>query len=482
MLVASAVALAVARAAVAPDGFEDRDGLYFARGVERYSMEELRPFWPGYPVYIGLGRLAAAAAGDVSRGLHILSALASGFTLLPIVVIAAELARRTGTPSRPAALLAAVLWAASPLAWAVGSQVFSESPALFFVLSAIAVGLRGTGIAGAAAMGALAGLGVGCRPPYAVLVPAVAAAHPAWDAGPGRRRTVFGSGAAFALTCAAWLGWQLVHEGPFGYARAARTIIVGFLYHHGGGMLTDPGLGRRLARLAETTCAQGFAAWPAAGAPTSRLLVIGLVLAAALAVRCLFRAPDALARRLVATGLLTYGGAVVIAHHPGYARYVLPLVALFSVVLPLALPRCERRAWPAAIGAGVLVVAAAGPIVSFQARHPVLGLEVTRWLQSRSRPVVVVSLYDEYLPFFLDRAGLKWERSKPDALGERATAMAREGQEVFSTLGPSQVRPEAWTLAAEFQRGDRVEPQAPREVVLFRLTAEPPPPGEGALP
>jgi hypothetical protein len=44
-----------------PTGVDSLDAVFFVRGLTRYSVLEARPHWPGYPVYMAVGRLVALA-------------------------------------------------------------------------------------------------------------------------------------------------------------------------------------------------------------------------------------------------------------------------------------------------------------------------------------------------------------------------------------------------------------------------------------
>ena len=57
---------------------DDYDSIGFTRAIERYDLAALRPHFPGYPVYVALGKLAAAAGVAPLTALTLVSALAGG--------------------------------------------------------------------------------------------------------------------------------------------------------------------------------------------------------------------------------------------------------------------------------------------------------------------------------------------------------------------------------------------------------------------
>lgn len=461
------LAVAALRRSIAPDGFADRDGFFFAQAVERYSLMETRPFWPGYPVFIGIVRLATVVAGDAMAALHAVSAAASALAAIPLGVAAGRLAARTGGHAGAAALVAGGLWTASPLVWVVGSQSYSEPVALLFVLSALAVSTAAPGgRAAAAAIGILAGIAVGCRPPYAELLPALALVHPAWRLeGAARRASWRTTLVAFAAACAAWMGWQILHEGPRDYLAAARVMLVGHVRHFGGSMTLDPDVIGRARALLRTAMGHGLGAYGLqAGATTAAWTIVVTAALAAGGWRAA-RASDGTARRLLLGLLVVYGGVVYVAHDVRYGRYALPLVAALAIAAALSVPG-GARAWAAGgalVAAGLLVAA---PVVRAHAARPVLGIEVARWLAARPGAFVLVSMRDDYLPFFLDRRKVGWTRVTPELVWPRTAEVSGPGREVFSTL-PPRTRPEEWDLAGRFPRGGAIEPHAPREILLF---------------
>src|SRR5678815_4199755 len=63
------------------------DSVLFIRGVIRHSIAEMRPHWPGYAVYMWLGKLLTAALGDPVLALHVISAVSSSLTAWPLALV-----------------------------------------------------------------------------------------------------------------------------------------------------------------------------------------------------------------------------------------------------------------------------------------------------------------------------------------------------------------------------------------------------------
>src|SRR2546428_9907940 len=82
-----AVAL-ILRLTTLPSTPDSEDSVLFIRGVIRFSVAESRPHWPGYPVYIGIGKVTAAILGDPVRALHLVSSISSALMAWPLASIA----------------------------------------------------------------------------------------------------------------------------------------------------------------------------------------------------------------------------------------------------------------------------------------------------------------------------------------------------------------------------------------------------------
>jgi hypothetical protein len=177
---AAAVAAVATRLPFAARRMWDHDSVQFALGVERYDLAAHHPHPPGYPLYIAILKLLAAAGVDALHGMVALSILAAALgaaLIVPLTVrLASAAAQEAGTaPAEGAPLaagaLAAVLYVCNPLLW-----FYDELPLVYAVEGGMTVGLawaalrmadgRGPLLAACAAF-ALAG---GVRPTTLVLL------------------------------------------------------------------------------------------------------------------------------------------------------------------------------------------------------------------------------------------------------------------------------------------------------------------------
>lgn len=150
-LAALALLVALAHVPFIATSLEDIDSVNFALGVRDFDVADHRPHPPGYPVYIGLGKVMAAVVGVFpgaglsseieARALSLLSLLAAAAAVfLSFRAYAALAPVREASPpwstANATALGATGLAVASPLAWTLAVRPMSDLPGLALALAA----------------------------------------------------------------------------------------------------------------------------------------------------------------------------------------------------------------------------------------------------------------------------------------------------------------------------------------------------------
>lgn len=174
------------------------DALYFVHGLDRFSVLEFSPHFPGYPGFIALGRLVKALVGDGQAALFITST-ACALALPP--ACAWTVWRWNGRED--AALTAFFITLAQPLLPDLAVNMLSDSAGLLFVV-------LGLGLTNAPA-GLAWGWALCCRPSYGVMI-AAALVFSRRDRLAMLAGFAIISGACFGLVLA-WEGWAYVDEG-----------------------------------------------------------------------------------------------------------------------------------------------------------------------------------------------------------------------------------------------------------------------------
>ncbi|MCU1349402.1 MAG: hypothetical protein JWO56_2432 [Acidobacteria bacterium] len=154
------VLCAVSRFAAMARSLWDWDETLLCLGMRVYDVARHHPHPPGFPVFIGMARVARLVLHDDFRSLQAVS-LVSGMLLFPaMLMLGRELRLRFEV-----ACIAAALCCFFPNVWFFGGAAFSDVPSLTLVVFAVAFLIRGCRDANAYIAGALLlGLAAGIRP------------------------------------------------------------------------------------------------------------------------------------------------------------------------------------------------------------------------------------------------------------------------------------------------------------------------------
>jgi len=150
-LVALALLVALAHVPFLATSLEDIDSVNFALGVRDFDVADHRPHPPGYPVYIGIGKVLAAVVERLpgarlsseieARALSLVSlmaAVASVFALFRAfsALVPVRTASAPWATVNVTALGATSLTLASPLVWTLAVRPMSDLPGLALALAA----------------------------------------------------------------------------------------------------------------------------------------------------------------------------------------------------------------------------------------------------------------------------------------------------------------------------------------------------------
>ncbi|NBI51410.1 hypothetical protein EIZ48_02325 [Photobacterium alginatilyticum] len=179
------------------------DALNFSRGVERFSVLEFSPHFPGYPAFIGLSRLAAIWVEPViaTVWISLLSAL-----LIPLL-IARLVYLLSG--SMPAALLGSALAYMQPLLASIAISGLSDSAAMMLFMLALIAALQKKDVM----TGLWIGLMLATRPSYFPLALGMLM-FPLWGGYVGSRLRAYGqAGMVITVVGLLSLGFIWFHDG-----------------------------------------------------------------------------------------------------------------------------------------------------------------------------------------------------------------------------------------------------------------------------
>jgi len=474
------------RLATVPDFIESRDGLLFLRGIEHYSVVELRPQWPGYPVYIWAGKLFGLLYNNPILALHMVSILASTLTLWPIAKLALLWYRflKPGESSHAnwVGLTAALAWVLLPLSWLGGSEIFSDPLGLligltFFWLACRSIENRPGSALYLPVAGLLAGLMLGTRLSYLVLL--LPLVYAVWI---NRSQPVFGwkkgplllplaVALCFGLAVTLWLGWQLLMDG-WKYFQAGDTHLVGHYTEWGGSVSTDKNILTRPLRMFETLAVYGLGSWWPGLSFTRLPTTFGLL-------ALLVSGTATLARRKLSPPLLMallwvgpYFAWILLGNDVDLARYEFPLVALLCILVGLGLP---SRKWVKILAIPVISLCMAlvtVPQALEHHTHPPVGEQLATYASQNSGDAAFI-VNDDTSPlifFLVDEAPESYSLrvATPDLEKETAN-LEKSGHTVYVTALPGTALPgNNWVPVARFCRGKFMESRGPLEVWLYQ--------------
>jgi predicted membrane-bound mannosyltransferase len=126
--IATLAALA-ARLALRIDYAEELDSIRFLLALERFDVTQYQPHFPGYPVFVLLGRGFLWLMGSPISALATLCAVCGALLSIPAAALARE------TLGEREAWWAAWLVAANPLLWLHSQMLLSDLPGLLLLKS-----------------------------------------------------------------------------------------------------------------------------------------------------------------------------------------------------------------------------------------------------------------------------------------------------------------------------------------------------------
>jgi hypothetical protein len=422
-LVALALAVGLAHLPFIATSLEDIDSVNFALGLRDFDVADHRPHPPGYPVYIGLGKIVAAVTGPLSgasgastieaRSLSILSLLAAiAATFLVFRVFAAPRATRTDVPPWHTldvpALATTALTLTCPMVWALAIRPMSDLPGLALALAAQACFLTAwwwqttpedgdsrmspDTLAASGRMivlGALiAGLAVGLRTQTLWSTVPLLGVVLVDRIGRGVAGAIIGAMMTFAIGAVTWAVPLLVASGGLGLYLAALGTQAGEDFASGEMLYTNPAP-RLVAMALVHTFVDPWDSVPLAS--------VVLALAAAGALGLLIRERRTLV--VVAGMCLPYLVFHLLFQDTSFTRYATPLVPVVSYLAVRGVGFVSGRAVAPAIAVlSLWAVALAAPTLLEYAAAPAPSVRVVAAMnaEAKASPPAALAMHQTY--------------------------------------------------------------------------------------
>lgn len=340
------------RLAFRVDHDEDIDALRFRLGVERFSVAELRPHAPFYPVFIAAAKVACALGASPRGGLAVVSALAGAAVVALTAILAREIL------GRRAAVIAGALALASPFLWVSSEKLLSDMAGAAVFTMGLALAARARRLPDRApalrtASLVILGLGLGVRLSY---FPIALACLFCFARAEGGGRAWIARSRDLLSGVVIWLVPLTIIGGPRALVVTTMAQGIGHFTRWGGSAITVTSPSLRVHGVVWGIWANVLGgAW--IDAPPIRWAAAP-ILAALIAVAAA-RIRGAVARQPeIAVAAAAYLVWAVLGQNTAYKpRHFLPLAPLFVVAIAGAAEVCARRR-PRATAAAVAVVAA----------------------------------------------------------------------------------------------------------------------------
>jgi len=486
-LALAAVALLL-RLLTAPTAVDSLDAILFVRGLERYSVMEARPHWPGYPVYMAVGHVLALIRGDAEASLRLVSILASSLSVWPLMALVRDWRLSAGSPSGDAgraAVMAGLLWMFCPMSWLVGTEIGSDPLGLLMALIVLWLCSRVAASASPKprpllAAGALAGLLLGVRLPYGSLLLPVGHALRRQALSPGERRRTGRILVAWAVATMVpvmgWLGWQLWKDGATFFEMAHLRLAA----HYGNWterVIANGNWFARPASLARVILVDGLGGWWP-GLPLTRMVVtLGWAVLLVSGLRRL--RTSAVARAMLALWALPYLTMILLFNDVAFARYAFPLVAGLCLLGGLGTPAGQSLALWSMAAMASLLAAVAFPLAWEHRSNPLPGVQWVRYLARHARPersAVVITDQVPVVSLIVEQYAPEFPHALVSLSEMPAVVAAREaeGRRVYST-SPDPTAPQEWTPIACFARNPLLQSRGPWEIWLYEHGGQPAP-------
>lgn len=318
------------------------DALNFSRGVERFSVLEFSPHFPGYPAFIGLSRLAAiwVEPAIASVWISLLSAW-----LIPLL-IARLVYLLSG--SMPAALLGSALAYMQPLLASIALSGLSDSAAMMLFMLALIAALQKKDVM----TGLWIGLMLAARPSYFPLALGMLM-FPLWGDYVGSRLRAYGlAGMAIVVVGAFSLGFIWFHDG-IAYFEEGIRFTRGHFAIWGNTVEGDS------ASIWQWTLAlMKGVGW------LGVLVVIGSLLhAVAGLITKPVKVDSQKLMALIAAIAGLYWVWITVGQNPDNLRHWAPVLFLFFVVFPVQLTWLQKEGVVSARSVPVAVIIASGAVI-----------------------------------------------------------------------------------------------------------------------
>ncbi len=272
----------VSRLMCAGHSLEGWDDVDFALALYDYDLTAYQPHFPGYFLYVAVARGCLALLGDDIAALILPNIVFGSCAVIPIYFLAEKMF------SRPAAILASLLYVINPLCWLQCERPLPDVSSMFFALLALQFGYfsikeSGRSTRRAVFAGWAMGAALGFKPSYfSFMATWLAILWMMFQNAPlnRRKRQILYSVGAFIAAICFWLVPMLWVTGFAAFFVEGYNFTAGHFTDWGGSTATETDVVWRAKEFYQNLFANGLGAWsPGAGFLTlASSLAVGAVI------------------------------------------------------------------------------------------------------------------------------------------------------------------------------------------------------------
>ncbi|GAB6098750.1 hypothetical protein JCM16358_06290 [Halanaerocella petrolearia] len=395
------------------------DAVDFILGIEFYDLSLMQPHFPGYPIYIWLGKFINQWLGSEAQALALLSAILGGLSVLPFYMLVKKLSDQT------IALLAGAYLIFTPLHLILSAKIMSDMTGTFFILLFLyltylswqKIKLRKNYlISSAVILGVALGVRVSYFPYFIIFLISLGL----WYQDTKQVSTLLSAIISFTATNLLWVGWQIIRAGGLDFFQIAIDFTAGHFNDWGGTVVTDSTLGARLIRLIYHNILVAGLGFYQAGDSIIKLLLANFILLGLFGFISTYKKLSSRDKLFIASWLIPYFIWVFFGQNVAKPRHIITLTPLFVIVIFIGwqslLNKSKKIIYFLAIVILVLIITSLPLVTTYKSNLPPV-IKLTHYLNNNfSTQQTIIYTFEEervinyYHPNFI----IKKVRKKKD--------------------------------------------------------------------
>ncbi|WP_041607647.1 ArnT family glycosyltransferase [Halobacteroides halobius] len=395
------------------------DAVDFILGIDYYDLSLMQPHFPGYPIYIWLGKIINQWVGDEAYTLALLSAVFGGLSVLPFYMLVKKLTNQT------IALLAGVYLMFTPLHLILSAKIMSDMPGTFFILVFLYLtylswqdGEKKKKYLVSSAI--VLGIALGVRVSYFPYLIIFLISLGLWYQDTKQVSTLLVAIISFTATNLVWLGWQIIRAGGLNFFQIAINFTAGHFNDWGGTVVTDNTLVTRLIRLIYHNILVAGLGFYQVGDSLVKVLLASFILLGLFGFISAYKNLFSRDKLFIASWFIPYSIWVFFGQNIAKPRHVITLIPLFVISIFIGwqslLNKLKKLIYLSGIIIIILIITSLPLVTIYKSNLPPV-IKLSHYLNNNfsTRKTIIYTFEEErvinyYYPNFI----IKQVRNKKD--------------------------------------------------------------------